>query len=84
MQTVVVDQKGRVMLPLRVRKRLKVSNGNRLLVDYNKQGNIVLKLVKTVNRNNKLLWRLQHPLHVSKDRIASVDLEKVEEEMWLP
>lgn len=84
MQTVVVDQKGRILLPKKLRAKLKLKSNNRLMVESSENERIVFKLVKSSGKNRELLWLLNNPLHVSKDLIKKINLEKLENEMWMP
>lgn len=84
MQTVVVDQKGRVMLPKRMRKALNTSSGDRLLVETSTKDRITFRILKPRIKNDRLLQMLSKPFHVSKAKIKQIDLSRIEDEMWMP
>lgn len=84
MQTIVVDQKGRILLPKQIRERLKTSNGDRLMIERSTEEEVTFKVLKPTKKKDKLLELLDHPFHVSEAKIKEVDLEKVEDEMWMP
>jgi AbrB family looped-hinge helix DNA binding protein len=83
MRVVRVDERGRIILPKRLRERLPVKPGHNLIASFS-NGTIVLQKLKPASDKDSLLWDVQHPLHVNKRTLKKIDLDKIEDEMWLP
>jgi len=80
---VKLDEKGRIMLPKRIRKNLKVESGQSLLLSYS-NSLVLIKRLKKLKSNDRLLRDLDYPIHVDNQRLKKVDLNRAEEEMWYP
>ncbi len=81
-----VDEKWRIVIPKEVRKAVRMHP--RTVVDIRTRRNaiVITTLHKGAaqNRNDSLTWLVDHPIRVNRMKLKKIDLEKVEEEMWLP
>lgn len=74
--TAIIDQKGRLILPKKLRNRLKIKKVNSLLIESSNSDSIVFRIAKSGTKNNKLFWDLRHPIKVDKRKLYSVNLER--------
>ena len=81
MQKTIVDQKGRVMLPRKVRKEIGIKPGQSLVVTVESSEIRMKKTRKLTPETDRLLWDIHHPAH-SKAKVTRRLLEKLEEEQW--
>ncbi|MFQ5878784.1 MAG: AbrB/MazE/SpoVT family DNA-binding domain-containing protein [Dehalococcoidia bacterium] len=82
MPAVKMDEKGRIQLPIEVRKAWKLKPRQTLLVEM-KQDTVSVRRVKRLDPETDPLLRdiLLRPLR-SKVKITTALLEKLEEEQW--
>lgn len=81
-----VDEKWRVTIPKEARKSLRLVPRTLIDMKLKKDSLIIVPLRRTVDRRkgDSLTWLLNHPAHANPEKLKRVDLEKIEEEMWLP
>lgn len=86
MTIVKIDDRGRILVPQTVREAIGIKseeNLNMILED----DIIILKKLKSSKRSGKkdsLKVFLDNPSHVDPKKLKRIDLEKIENEMWLP
>ena len=85
MKIVKMDKKWRIILPKNIRRSaaLKQSQGFSLRLEND---TIILKKIhdKKESANDMLMKDIMNPAVTDKKRIKYMDLEKLEEEAWLP
>ena len=77
----VIDEKGRVMLPKRLREQIKVKPGQRLVAVVQSDEIRLKRLQKATQETSQLLWDIAHPAR-SKVKVTRKLLEKLEDEQW--
>lgn len=81
MTTTVVDKKGRILLPARIRKALRIRQGDRMLVEAGQAG-IALR-TQTKDRNtDRMFLDFRNPAQADLPLATRKYLEKLEEEYW--
>ena len=85
MRSVVkMDEKGRVQIPKRIRKVLKLKSRQLISIEVKKNFAYLKKMDKLIESRDKVLYDiLINPGH-SKIRITKVLLDKMKEEAWTP
>jgi len=81
-----IDEKWRVTIPKQARKDMKLLPRTPVNVKIRKGALVIVPLRKHAARrkSDSLTWLMEHPAHVNRRKLKSVDLEKLEDEMWLP
>lgn len=81
-----IDDKWRVTIPKEARRAMRLSRRVPVTVKLKKHSLVIQSLRKSLRRREKdsLEWLMMHPARADPKRIKKVDLEKVEDEMWLP
>jgi len=59
-------------------------DGTKVKQGSSNKDRLVFKTAKAAKKATGLIWDLKHPLQVDKRKLAKIDLETVEKEMWLP
>lgn len=84
---VKLDDKNRLTLPKRLAAELKIRPGQPVLLKP-QQGTLVIERLsprsKAGKRADTLSWLLANPLHVSKQKLKRLDIDRIEDEMWYP
>lgn len=80
-QRAILDQKGRIMLPKKIRKAIDVKPGQSLSMIIESGEIRMKKIQKLTPETDHLLWDIHHPAH-SKVRVTRKLLEKLEEDQW--
>ncbi|MFA4820232.1 MAG: AbrB/MazE/SpoVT family DNA-binding domain-containing protein [Candidatus Aenigmatarchaeota archaeon] len=86
MTIVKIDKKWRIVLPKSLRKNVKLRQNQHLRLHVEKDTFVFRPLKTSDSRNSKdpfLNDIINNPLHVNPKKIKKLDLEKLEEEMWL-
>ena len=87
MPIVKIDKKWRIVLPKQLRKTVKLKQNQHLKLSLEKDS-FVLRPMKTneskVSSDPFLNDIIKNPAHVDPKKIKKIDLEKIEDEMWLP
>ncbi len=86
MTIVKMDERGRILLPYEVRKSIRIHSDERLNLILEDDA-IILKKIKNSKKSGKkdsLTTFLENPSHVDPKKLKKIDLEKIENEMWLP
>ncbi len=82
----IVDEKWRVTIPKEIRKAIHIAPRTPVDVKLVKNA-VVIKPVKRRTRSGKdsLDWVISHPASIRpKKLLTKEDLDKIEDEMWLP
>lgn len=85
MEVVKIDKKWRVMLPKRLRARAGIPRNAHLEVRA-RPGTLVMNVIRPKKRpleSDPLIQLLRKPISVKK-RVTREELERIEDEMWLP
>lgn len=81
-----VDEKWRLQIPKEIRKTMRLMP--RTAVDIRLARNsLIIKPLRRktkMQKSDSLTWLLKHPAHANPTKVKTVDLKKVEEEMWYP
>lgn len=87
MTIVKVDKKWRIVLPRRLRQKISLRKNQHLNLRFEKDFIILKTLKRQESRSERdpvLDDILKNPAHADPKKIKKIDLEKIEEEMWLP
>ena len=86
-KVVVVDEKGRVVIPRKIRERLGLTKGSRLLLAQLGEDTIVLRkldakkileaIAKEVSKKKIDLEKIEHEVEEEADKIAAKKIEEV-------
>lgn len=81
MSTTVVDRKGRVIIPSRIRRNLKLRHGDTMLVETKDEG--IMLRVQTANTQRDVMFQdFRKAAHSDHSLATRKYLEKLEEEHW--
>ena len=86
MRIVKMDEKGRVHLTRGIREELRL-RPHEVLEASVRDTTLTLKPFrkrKVSRKEDSLDWILRNPAHVSRKKLKEIDLEKIEDEMWMP
>ena len=78
---IIVDKKGRVMLPKRLREQIEIKPGQRLVAVVQSDEIRLKKLQKATPQTDPLMWDIMHPAR-SKVRVTSKLLDELKDEQW--
>lgn len=86
MSTSTIDEKWRLVVPKEIRKAIRISPRTPVNIKLSKDSFIVRPLHRRIGtrKGDSLTWLLQHPAHIRLKKLKKIDLEKIEEKMWLP
>lgn len=77
-----MDKKGRVLIPLSIRKSLNLKDNERLSIELLDDG-IKLRIIKADVASDPLFKDLADPAHIRPTLAKKEVLDKLEEELWL-
>ena len=82
MPIVEVDKRGRIVIPKELRKEISLKPKEAFLIKISDKDTLILKKIEKKGRkpSSPIFGK---PLHVSPKKLKKIDLEKIEEEMWL-
>ena len=88
MPIVKVDKKGRITLPSRLARQMRIRHGDSLILKPRQDALVIHRVGPSSEasiESDPLIWNLRHPLKLrSKVKNLKKELEKIEDEMWLP
>lgn len=81
-----IDEKWRVTIPREARRSMRLMPRSLVDMKLGKDSLVIVPVRKgnSLRRSDSLTWLLNHPVHVDSKKLRRIDLNKVEEEMWLP
>ncbi len=86
MKVETIDEKWRVTIPKEVRKKVNIFPKMPVGVTLERNRIIITPLLARADRRkaDSLTWLLEHPTRADPKKLKKIDLEKMEDEMWLP
>lgn len=85
MPIVEIDERGRMLIPKQIRRIAGIRSREKFFLRLESKNRLVLEKIdeeSSVERD-PLMELMDNPLHVSPEKIKKIDLERVEEELWL-
>ena len=85
MPIVEMDERGRMLIPKEIRRIAEIKSREKFFLRLENKKKLILEKIeeKSSTRKDPLIELIDNPLHVSPEKIKKIDLEKVEEELWL-
>lgn len=85
MPIVEIDKRGRMVIPKEIRRIADIKSKEKFFLRLENKEKLILEKVEKGSRSKKdpLIELINNPIHVSPERIKKIDLEEVEEELWL-
>lgn len=82
MSITTIDEKGRILIPLGIRKSLNLKGNERLSIELLDDG-IKLRIIRGDFASDPSFKDFANPAHIRPSLAKKEVLEKVEEELWL-
>jgi len=81
-----IDEKWRIIIPREVREKMRLFPKMPVSIMMDSDRIVVTALRAGADRRkaDSLTWLLDHPARADPRKLKSVDLDKVENQMWLP
>lgn len=82
MNEAVIDEEGRVIISKTLRWQAGLAA--RSTVTIRLVDNRIILVPHRGGKRDSLTWLLEHPAHVDPKKLKKINLDKLEDEMWLP
>ncbi|MBI5332384.1 MAG: AbrB/MazE/SpoVT family DNA-binding domain-containing protein [Candidatus Aenigmarchaeota archaeon] len=85
MTNVKIDDRGRILIPQEIREAIHMESEEVLNLVLEDDTILLRRLRhKKTQKKDSLLVLLESPMHVDPKKLKGIDLEEIENKMWLP